>query len=78
MSRVVIPLAYIEMIFSSSPEMSFWRFLTIWGSKSDSLSRGTSRSISPNLNLTVLRVKPFLALSVDFVLLIGNSFFRGA
>jgi hypothetical protein len=45
--RVVMPLAYIEMIFWSMSEMSFCRFFTTFGSNVDFLSCGTSIRIDP-------------------------------
>ena len=56
--RVVIPFAYMEMIFWSISEISFWRFFTTFGSKVEFLSCGTSILIDPKLELTVLRFVP--------------------
>ena len=46
-----MPFAYMDMIFWSMPEMSFWRFLTTWDSNVDFLSWGTWMSMLPKLLL---------------------------
>ena len=51
------------MILSSIPEMSFWRFLTIWGSKVPLRSFGTLKGISPYLLRTFFGLVPLRALS---------------
>jgi len=62
MSRVVMPFAYIEMIFSSTPLSTVSYFLTATGSKSAFRSRGTTSVPCPRFPFIV-----FFAVAVTAV-----------
>ena len=67
-SPAVIPLAYMDRIFSSmSWLMLVWFFFSICGSNSPFRSRGTDTSTSPKLVRSVLLLWPLRLLSVDLL-----------
>ncbi len=59
MSRVVMPSAYIDRIFSSKPAKRVWCFSISCGSKLPLRSRGTAISISPASPFNVFVLLPF-------------------
>ena len=71
MSRVVMPLAYIPMILSSSSLLLAWYFRRICGSYSPFRSRGTSTSTSPVDVRTVFLYLPLRLQSAHACLLVA-------
>ncbi len=65
-SPVVRPFAASEMTISSTPDRRFCRFLTIFGSKLPSRSRGTAISTGPTSVSTVLARVPLRELPPFF------------
>ena len=67
MSRVVIPLAYSDMILSSKPGIRRWCFAINCGSKVPSRSRGVAIVTSPKSPCTVFFERPLRRFGARFV-----------